>query len=167
MDNENCHAEHEEIKLCLHNMERTLEYHTGEVHASLLPKEQILTREEAQAADRHLQKTLDDLATSSQSDRGEIHRQLDEMAEIVLGTPHRNIDGMVTRSGGMAAMVKDNDNGGLRFKYANLIIGALLTVIVAVIGLAGTVVSHSDNTEKVVEQVIEQVRQEIEQLEQP
>lgn len=169
-----CTEEHEQIQTKLDGIIADLEYHIADAHSKLLPKEEILTKEEALAADNHLQQTLDTLATESATDRAEIHRQLDEMGEVVLGEKHLDFDGNTVRSGGMkamvdlepgmAAMVAQNENGGLRFKYANLIIGALVIVISGLIGLATTVLTHSSDTAQVIEQVMENVNNRLDEI---
>ena len=142
---EDCHQEHEELKVHLLQIEQTLEYHVAEAHEALRATD-VTHKEESVVADL------------------EIHRQLDEMAEVVLGVPHQHIDGMVTRSGGMAAMVEANENGGLRFKWANLIIGSLVVVLVALIGLYSTVISHQSESNATDQQVVTQVEDNTDRL---
>jgi hypothetical protein len=174
MEDPTCHKEHEDIKQDLHDLKQLMEFHTGEVHASLLPREQILTKDEAIDADRTLGMKIEQVWTDGSADRAEIHRQLDEMAEVVLGVPHKNIDGMITRTGGMKAMVADNENGGIKFKWAKEIITAMVAIIIAFIGLVGTVVNHTVDTNQVIEDVNEQLDErlntiigELEQIEIP
>lgn len=82
--------------------------------------------------------TLADLHREQQAareERGEMHRQLDEMAEVVLGKPRRNFDGEIERTGGMREMVEQVNGGGLKVRLP----GWVVPVVVALIGLIATI----------------------------
>lgn len=166
MTENSCHDEHKEIKGELGKIEADLEFHIGEFHASVLPKEiltKVLTKEEALASDSRVETKINELALESKADRQEIHRQLDEIGETVLGEKRIDFDGNVTRTGGMKAMVSAYENGGLKFKWANLIVGALVTVVVALASLAGVVITHSADNQVIVE-VNQQLEERLQQI---
>lgn len=130
-----CSEEHDELKKTLTDIKRALEFHIGETHTQA--------------------------GAVIEGDR----RRLDEIGEVVLGVKHVNFDGEITRTGGMKALVSANENGGLRFKYTNLIVSTLAVVLVALIGLGGAILNHQTQNRELNNTIVEQVQSNTDQLE--
>lgn len=114
----------EGVDIRMGNLERNLEVHIAEGHALYVHRTEIETM-------------FDKLVTDTAI-----------LAEVVLGTPQVDIDGQVTRSGGMKEIVEDYHSGttkGFRTqlppwfwtKISTAIISAAAVVAAAIIGAGG------------------------------
>lgn len=115
----------EGLKQEIAEVRQILERHVGTEHAQLMLRSDIL------ASDRRVQ----DMVESLQTGQDEIKRQLNEVADVVLGQQHIDFDGIAHREGGLIQwseetaaglekLSRDYQNGGIRTRREPLKLSA-------------------------------------------
>lgn len=84
-------------------------------------------------------------------------KQINYMADVVLGEPRESFDGTVTRNGGMKKLVQDHQNGGFKMKVPKWLVTILVAIIITIGTIGAAVIESNQRDTAQIEQVVEQV----------